>query len=364
MGQYWEFFNLSKRQRMDTNGGPKWGFLQYKQGFLVRSITLPYPSPKLGRHLKRLSSTPPAINNRGLLSLPDDVLIVILELPDITFEDLGALAVTCRRLLELSRKMLEDCRNFSSASWLGCRVVCMGDLALYEDLPASFLNPEERDTIEAKIEKDEHACYGGLELLDYTGAHMYRGAFTFNYSYLQRFGSNTVREAFEAVMGVAFPPERTDWILCNNMKKEYVRASAIAKLSGKPNDVQPFLPRCRLDLGHALLTRICWSNEELVNTPPKMKMHRGAWAGDRFCITTMERVENPQEWKDVSSQVVKDLVQIYRKQFGKDWLEEVEGDVPPYDHAEYYWFGSDGDDRLASVGQYTRQRRPSICSLF
>ena len=35
-------FNVSKLQRKDTNGGPKWGFLQYKQGFLVRSITMPY----------------------------------------------------------------------------------------------------------------------------------------------------------------------------------------------------------------------------------------------------------------------------------------------------------------------------------
>ncbi|TFK92694.1 hypothetical protein K466DRAFT_539469 [Polyporus arcularius HHB13444] len=361
MGQYWKFFNLSKRQRMDTNGGPYWGFLRCKQGFLVRCITIPYPNPKLERHLKRLSSTPPAINDKGLLSLPDDVLLVLLELPDISLDDLAVLAVTCRRLFELSYKMIKDCNEIKSASWYGCRIVCMGDCALYEDPPPSLLNAEERAIIDAKIAQDEYPGYGGLNLLDYESTCLYRGAFTYTYSFLQKFEFDADREAFEAVMGVAFPPERTDWVLCNFNKKEYVRASAIAKLSGKPNDAQPFLSRCRLDLGHALLTRICWSNEAPVHTPPKMKMHRGLWVGDRFCITTMERVEDIQEWKDVSSQVVRDLVQIYRKQFGKDWLEEVEGDVLAYDHAEYYWFGSDGDDWVASTGQYTRQRRPSIC---
>ncbi|RPD60147.1 hypothetical protein L226DRAFT_613106 [Lentinus tigrinus ALCF2SS1-7] len=374
MGQYWEFFNVSKRQRMDTNGGPKWSFLQYKQGFLVRSITMPYSSPKLERHLKRLSSTvtPPAINNQGLLSLPDDVLLTILELPDITFDDLAILAVTCRRLFDLSAKMLEEGRNYMSASWLGCRIVCMGDNTVEDDLPPALLNAEERAIIDAKIKEGKYANYGGLELLDPGASTLYRGAFTYFYSYLQKFNSDADREAFEAVVGVAFPPKRRDWILCNCTKKEYVRASAIAELSGKPNDAQPFLPRCRLDLGHALLARICWSTEELVNTPPKLKMHRGAWVGDRFCITTMERMGGPKEgeesweseWKDVSKQVVKDLVQIYRKQLGKEWLEEIEGDVPPVDYAEYFWFGSDGDDKVASTGRYTRQRRPSICSLF
>ena len=327
-------------------------------------------SPKLEALLKRLAGTQPAVNKKGLLSLPDDVLLQIIELPEVDFDDLAVLAITCRRLFELSRKMLEDSRNYMSASWVGCRIVCMGDNTVQGDLPAALLNDQERAIIDAKINQGEYAGYGGIELLNPGSPRLYRGAFVYYDSYLKTFNSDADREAFKAVVGVAFPSKRTDWVLCNSTKKEYVRASAIAKLSGKPRDAQPFLPHCKLDLGHALLSRICWSSEELVNTPPKLKVHRGSWVGDRFCITTMERWGGPAEgeerweWKDVSNQVVKDLVQIYRKQLGKGWLEEIEGDVPPVDYAEYYWFGSDGDDGIASTGRYTRMRRPSICSLF
>ncbi|KAI0719372.1 hypothetical protein C8T65DRAFT_725430 [Cerioporus squamosus] len=366
MGQYWKLFNVSKCQTKTPNGGPKWPFFECKQEFLVRSITVPFPSPELERHLERLSSTRPANNNKGFLSLPDELLLDILDLPEIQWDELVVLAVTCRRLFDLSRKMIDYYRTLISAPWARCRIVCIGDSYKYAGLPATLLTADERMVIDAKIKQGEYADYGGLELLNCHDADLYRGAFTFSNSWRRKFGSSVDQKAFKFIAGVTFSPERTDWALCNLTKKEYVRASAVAELAGKPNDPQPFLPRCRLDLGHALLTRICWSNEALPNTPPKMKIHNGPWVGDRFCITTMGRWaepkegEEPWEWKVVSSQVVRELLQVYRVAFEKDWLAEVEGNVLITDHAEPYWFGSDGEDRVASAGRGLWSPWPSL----
>ncbi|KAI0719355.1 hypothetical protein C8T65DRAFT_827087 [Cerioporus squamosus] len=364
MGQDWQFFNVTRRQEMETHGGPNCAFLHRKQGFLVRSITVPFRSPKVDTHWERLSRTPPAINNKGLLSLPDELLLDILDLEEIQWDELVILAVTCRRLFILSLKMLNSGRTQVSAPWADCRIVCAGEYAKLKDLPAALLKAGERAFIEAKIKEDEdlddddEASYGGLSRLGCEEGHPFRGAFTYRPEFLQKFKSEADREMFKIVASVTFPPGRTDWVLCNTNKKEYVRASALAELARKPKDAQPFLPHCRLDLGHALLTRICWSIEALPNTPPKMNMHRGPWVGDRFCIITMDRLGGPQpgeesrwEWTDVSKAVVRDLVQVCRVMFGKKWLKQIEGDVLEVDHKEYFWFGSDGEDKVAEAGR-------------
>ncbi|TFK92693.1 hypothetical protein K466DRAFT_206632 [Polyporus arcularius HHB13444] len=358
MDQYWKF--VTRREERKPHGGNGCAFLERKQGFLVRSITAPYHSLELQRHLERLSSTPPAINNKGLLSLPDELLLDIVDsVPEIEWEDVVILAVTCQRLFYLLRKLIDQGRAQLSAPWGGGRILCVGGYAQYEDLPATLLEAGERAIIEKAIGKypgEDPGCGGLDSLLDGKKCFTFRGAFTYCEwaDFLRRFKSDADRKTFKMVASVTFPPERTDWVLLNMVKNEYVRASALAELARKPNDQQPFLPHCRLDLGHALLTRICWSSVELPNTPPKMKMHRGAWVGDRFCITTMDHLcGSDPEWegKDVSKEVVRDLVAVCRKMFGKEWLAQVEGDVldSEEDYLQNYWFGSDGHDELASA---------------
>ncbi|RDX57215.1 hypothetical protein OH76DRAFT_1394999 [Lentinus brumalis] len=352
MNQYWKFFSVTRRQEIEPHGSYECAFLTRKQGRLVRSITVPYHSPELETHLEHLSSTPPAINNKGLLSLPDELLLDIVDLPELQWEETLILAVTCQRLFYLLLKLINQARVQVSAPWAGNRILCVGEYAQYEDLPATLLKAGERAIIDAEI-KTRGSRYGGLRLLGCEENIPFRGAFSYLADFLRKFKSDADRKTFKLVASVTFPPERTDWVLCNTVKREYVRASALAELARKPNDQQPFLPHCRLDLGHALLTRICWSNVELPNTPPRMKMHRGPWVGDRFRITTMDRLpsgSNPEsEWKDISKEVVRELVAVCRKRFGKEWLAQVEGDVLEEDDLQGYWFASDGKDEVASA---------------
>ena len=319
-------------------------------------------STKYQAHLQRLSSIPPAANNKGLLSLPDELLLDIIDLPMFSLEELTALAITCRRLFELMSQKVQDARDCNTSRWAGSRIVCIGDNTTYEGLPATLLKKHQRAVIDAKIKQEmdqQTRNYGGLPLLGLEYPRLFRGVFTLDWYYsrfLRKLSSQSKAdlEMFKTVLAVTYPP-LPNWALFNIDKHEFVRASAIAELCGKPNDPQPFLPSCRIDLGHALLTRISWSDEELVSTSrtTKVKMDRGPWVGDRFYIATIDRRsipeegEEPWEWKDVSAEVVRDLARIYRAVFGKEWLAKVEGNVADSDFTVRYWFGSDGDDDVA-----------------
>ncbi len=55
--------------------------------------------------------------------------------------------------------------------------------------------------------------------------------------------------------------------------------------------------------GQLILSRICWSSYYTTARSLIGRFHRGAWAGDRFVIVTVDGFEampSTKEWKDVS----------------------------------------------------------------
>ena len=108
----------------------------------------------------------------------------------------------------------------------------------------------------------------------------------------------------------------TEWILCNWTKAEYVRASAVAELTGT---------QCRgpwtsdsLSLGHVLITQICWSSDASAAMCYEGPITRGPWAGHYFGITTVDNLSqdnncvNKQPWTDVTERIVKEVLEIWR----------------------------------------------------
>ncbi|PSR70659.1 hypothetical protein PHLCEN_2v13464 [Hermanssonia centrifuga] len=117
------------------------------------------------------------------------------------------------------------------------------------------------------------------------------------------------------------------WALCNLSKKEYVRADEIAKMT-KSTCRGPWIKHT-VNLGMVLLLRTTWSSAELVEIKdPKGDMHRGVWAGDRFEITTLDRLKGGQKgWKDVSMAVVAEVDALCELNYGtKDWVTEIQED--------------------------------------
>ncbi|KAI1796843.1 hypothetical protein LXA43DRAFT_490204 [Ganoderma leucocontextum] len=413
----WKIFNVSQEEVGVLRGGPLFEeFFLSKQCFLVRSLAVPFPHPRIDSLLEdaRKALKP----HKGLLSLPDEALAKIVGDPDFSLPDVVALAITCRRLFAVSAKAIGVARVECAARWAGGRIACVSEKTRYSDLPPAMLESHERSVIDQVYQVQKYGSpfqpidlspqdpayltqpveptywsdgpyrielagpmldaaqragqtelsiddwpWGRLDHLCWgVSPELWRGAFDYIKNGSGWYGRLEGRdlERFHLVMAQMFPTHRKDWVLLNLSKMEYVTASAMATLSKHPDDVQPWLPYCRADLGHALLARICWASEDctgLEGNPTRVE--RGPWAGDRFCITTMDRVAKQKkgepQWKDVSHAVVGDVKKIFEAIYGDQADKVLGGGVWPGD--TWYWFGSDGQggDEVASTGRRTQK---------
>ena len=296
-----------------------------------------------------------------MLSLPNELLLQITTYePFRSLELTVAFAITCQRLFELTRDSVEHARDCCAAPWAFCRVVCLGDYAEYEDVPKTLYTAAELAVIEEKCKngnKDEvDTTYGGIHMLGIDSCELRLGAYEYQNPRLWRDETNewlarftkADRKRFDALMAITYP-DRADWVLANLSKKEYVRASEIAKLARRPDDPQPFLPNCFPDLGHALLTRIAWSSDNSLSMGSNEvteNLHRGKWVGDKMCIVTLDRLM-AAEYADISTTVVRDLIYCCKADYGERWLEAIEKEWAEDEIYEMHWMASDGDDRLA-----------------
>ncbi|KAI0775137.1 hypothetical protein BD413DRAFT_471885 [Trametes elegans] len=357
MGQYWNFYNFSRRQYMSPHGGSKFGeFFFVKQAHLVRWLARPYPRPELAHYLK--DAPPPGITaKKGLLSLPDELLVAIIEDEDTHWLDSACLAVTCKKLLSLSRPMFVHYRDFGSACFARCRIACVGDCALIDEAPDHVFPPGLKEELRAATAVrypggDERSGYARLMLLKYRPPDPWQGAWTLSQTYLYSLPERD-RRLVVAATGVCFP-ERADWVLVNTSKKELVRAGALAALARRPGDAQPFLPDSPVDLGTALMARFAWSSSDDLALPDAagpVRAHEGKWAGDRCCITTLERLQEEfvpgsGDWacKDVSDEVVADIVALYKVEFGEDWERELARHHGPFKDEFYSAWDSEHRD--------------------
>ena len=94
-----------------------------------------------------------------------------------------------------------------------------------------------------------------------------------------------------------------------------------ARVEGLGGDGPPeYLP----DLGHALLSMICWSSDGSISMEYEGDLHRGEWVGDRFEVGSMDDLREAKDfadWVDVSKKVVKILDKIWKSELGHDWFK-------------------------------------------
>lgn len=107
-------------------------------------------------------------------------------------------------------------------------------------------------------------------------------------------------------------------VLCNFVTREYVRENALTVARGRV---------VRVTWGHVLLSKICWSSDPYTGMMSGRALHRGAWAGGRFCITTLDSLpeievemgfaawgEGGRGWRDVSAEVNELLTDLFDEQ--------------------------------------------------
>ncbi|TBU41931.1 hypothetical protein BD309DRAFT_924491 [Dichomitus squalens] len=357
-----KLFNISHGEYRHLEGKPHFDeFYETKQSFLVRSLAFPFPLPEIHTvHQDAEKARGPHF--RGLLALPDETLVAIISDPDFSLPDMVAISITCKRLFAVSARAIGEARLLAAARWSGCRIACVCETACFSDLPPGMLDDDDRAQVEAMITFiDNNFEYGGVDVVcKVPSPPLWRGAFDYvrrGYGWYNDLQGRDL-DMFNLVVSQTFPVDRKDWVLVNLSKLEYVRASALAELCGKPDDLQPFLPNCKVDLGHALLTRICWASEDSpfwfgsAHIPPEVG--RGPWAGDRFAINTMDRLgkqkEGQPQWKDVSDAIVRDVKRIFESIFHGE-TDNVLKMTPLLQEIDWYWYGSDGDDEVAVTGR-------------
>ncbi|EPS95692.1 hypothetical protein FOMPIDRAFT_151623 [Fomitopsis schrenkii] len=282
---------------------------------------MPRKPPPYDRSIEEGHSTD--MRDLGALNIPTDILERVFG--EIGPEDIRAivsLSLTNTLLREIGQKRLGDLMSRFVGHWWLERLICVGDYVDGDDLPANIFRGEE----EEKTLKGNHDDGSGRARI-YDAFRRYyfddgraKGAWSRRCSYVET-GDLSRRERRMAKEMVTPDyswdgrPE-TEWILCNWTMAEYVRASAVAELTGT---------RCNgpwthnfLSLGHVLMTQICWSADPSAAMCYSGPITRGPWAGHCFGITTVDNLSqnieciNKQPWRDVTEKIVKEVLEIWR----------------------------------------------------
>ncbi|RDX55335.1 hypothetical protein OH76DRAFT_1371415 [Lentinus brumalis] len=331
MGQYWHLFNIDRRESCGSVGGKLGECFWGRHHNLANMLAITsYPEgeipPVVEEWLSGSGGT--ALSQPGPFGklapeLLEAVYDGLTELQDIAF-----LFLTCKLLMNTGKRRLRSAVREMDAPWVGCRLICLGDYSDTDNLPKGLLTYEEsRELASAREEDPESECsFYSFACNTYRSARrmgalldvMHEGS-----KHLLRHLPEDIQwewrrakksypvlvadlERFTALC--LFTPEREalrweDAVLCNLSKSEYVRGAGLT------------VPHA--DFAHALLSQICWSEDEScaldISDETAKKLVHGRWAGDRFCITTLEKMPSArkgQEWVEITEEVDEMLVDM------------------------------------------------------
>ncbi|VDB91938.1 unnamed protein product [Peniophora sp. CBMAI 1063] len=315
MGQYWELFNIDKRQKGEGVSGKIPEFIFRNHDWLVKLLARPeFPDTAPAYYS---SSVDPSKGDPGSFSVtPPEVIAAIFScIPSL--DDAICLAVAhrllasegFRRALELRR---EEHKHWGS--WVGDRIITAGD---YLDvLPKGMLTPAELEEIDGEGEFYYFASenYERNPPLSPPTTYISKGKRYTIDSALQRVSPGTgdylrIRLLLEST-APCFAQQGT-WALCNMSRKKYLRASELAKMKIPGQDVQyrcttegPFVkgPKTVIGLGTAAIILTTDSSDMGdVGT-------YGPWAGNRLSIAMVEELEG-EGWEDASVTCLKTVKQ-------------------------------------------------------
>ncbi|KAH9931310.1 uncharacterized protein B0H18DRAFT_1116467 [Fomitopsis serialis] len=326
MGQSWELFNVDARRNFrDISCAKVEGVLFYAEpNGLVSMLAIPRkPKPyRLSR--QRRSSEP---RDLGALDVPLEILQLIIDNIDLdNIVDVASLALTNTLLRTICEKRIYKAMLLYHGTWSSQRLVYVGQYLDGDDLPPGMLQEHEKRELSGN-KLDPNDCDIRVSRFfaaayDAKGAYFKKSRWPAQFRRLH-YASNQVSPEDLIELDKMIAPDyswdgkpETEWVLCNFTTAEFVRTSAIAKITGSACN-GPFTNE-NLGLGHALLTQIGCNLSN--NLRCDGMWHHGRWAGHRFAITTVDRLQEhsvfrDKELVDVSNEVVEDVLNIWRCEF-------------------------------------------------
>ncbi|KAI0690310.1 hypothetical protein BC835DRAFT_1365229 [Cytidiella melzeri] len=252
-----------------------------------------------------------------LLLLPDEILSMIFDSID-SLCDAACLCLADGVLFAVGFPRVVKLQKPVFANWAGYHVVCLGQYTRDDDYPESIRELVE-DWLKRNPSEDPEYDLTFKDLMLDVFQEFEGGTCSIEPSrQLDDADLGRDKGAFNMIITPRYESTHP-WVLCNLSKGEYVRAEAIASLTGSEGNT-PFIQHAvRLD--HALLSQICWSSDGSIAMENKDNLHRGPWAGDCFEVTSMDELKATIEWKDISDEVVETLDKTWSSEYGEDWRE-------------------------------------------
>ncbi|EIW61533.1 uncharacterized protein TRAVEDRAFT_44353 [Trametes versicolor FP-101664 SS1] len=276
-----------------------------------------------------------ARQNCPLAWLPVELLSMIFD--DLLMRDSVMFAITCKSLLIIGKCRLLAVLKSLHAPWQNSRLILLGIdiISGRADLPAGLLTDAEwRKIANAPLQKPRSGVALRITGLNLYGPRYHKAALgkldplyhlrrrvpmvlrsrdkgpsygqwttpSGGVSTKPSEGPSDFRlfSVLWGCAGVAYPEGAR--VLCNTVKGEYIREDTLTVAQDRED----------VTLAHALLARIAWANADYniaVNCAEwaKAEIRRGSWAGDRFCVATMNTLPTlgPEvgPWKDVTDAV-------------------------------------------------------------
>ncbi|KAI0083759.1 hypothetical protein BDY19DRAFT_616237 [Irpex rosettiformis] len=307
MNQYWDLVNLDS---MCIAKGRTLGETFRRSGLHIniRHFTVPSWSEK--SHELLHSKYPRTLHRSkspasGLLRLSDELINLIFGHVG-RLSDAACLCLVDGRLLAIGFTRVLQLQKLMFADWTDDRVVCLGGSVRDDDFPESL-----QELVQKRLEG-----WPTINPADFTNRFHFLVSNTFiivdesndrrRYSH-ERQDLGADGDSYKMLVTPRYESSHP-WVLCNLSKGEYVQATAVAALTGNDGST-PFITGA-FNLGHALLSRICWSSDGSIAMGYRGELHRGPWSGDRFEVTTVDKLQTGVEWKNISGEVVDVLSKI------------------------------------------------------
>ena len=265
----------------------------------------------------------------GALNLPFDILqLLFKQFRGKTLADALCLSLTNSLLCEIGQHRIRLGLLGYHAPWYLDRVICVGDYHQGDDMPPGngVIKDHEHNTLRGSqaLSDEEEVFQSRLYSADDT---------QYNFPVMHWYWESIFRGLYrlskmeyEQMKAMVIPdyswdgrPE-TEWVLCSWTAAEYVRASAVAKLTDSecrgPWTTQPLL-----GLGHVLVTQISWSSDKSTSLAYEGPIHRGRWAGHHVAIITKNQLTEDTSFNvkghytDVTDRVLKEVLDIWRPEY-------------------------------------------------
>ena len=243
------------------------------------------------------------------------------------FESAVCLCLVHERLRAVGEQCVNESILDQVGPWAGKRIACLGEYTNDDDFPPQLQSDmaawkaatatSEYDDVAYFFQyySSSPACSG----LDDIVSRLYRLEFDFRrrFSKADRGYFTRLRERISDFCDTErHRANNEDCVLCNLSTGEYIDIRAVEAFNERL-PIETAIDGYRdVTINQVILSKICWSSDYSCSMAVEDGLlNRGPWTGDRFEITTKDRIKEGLNWKDVTAESLKLVEELWKREF-------------------------------------------------